>query len=177
MNDRSATEVLNEALFSACLRDLPGIGRVRVDADEAHEYQAFLSTEDVRIYRETLNAIQSDDDLLAFYNMHGIRAEMVVDRPFPSECEVTMFRQCWSSTAIGYDAPGGVAGRAFRRAYTVVVECARTGFAAVYFDGGRLAYLVPPENQDDSWDAALRTRQMPSQAGARRLGWIPGPVA
>lgn len=52
-----------------------------------------------------------------------------------------MFPQTWGSTALGF---GGVGGQAITGAYTVIVECHRTGNRAVYF-GGRFAYLVPAQ--------------------------------
>ncbi len=95
----------------------------------------------------------------------------VTKRPFPDGCDVVMFPQSWPNTTCGYDAGEGLAGQAFTTAYTVIVECKNTGCAAVYFGGGKLAYLVPAEKQSALWHAKLSSHSMPGQRGAKELGW------
>lgn len=56
-------------------------------------------------------------------------------RPEAEELEVTLYRQTWGSTALGY---GGLGGAAMTSAYTVVVETRAQ--ACVYFGTGPLAY-------------------------------------
>lgn len=56
-----------------------------------------------------------------------------------------MFPQTWGSTALGF---GGIGGQAITNAYTIIVECEHTGYRAVYFGGGKLAYLVPSMASD-----------------------------
>lgn len=86
-------------------------------------------------------------------------------RPYDDELNVTMFRQTWGSTALGY---GGIGGAAMTNAYTVVV--ATRASACVYFGDGPLAYRCVfaemTEDQLSQWTADLGARRMVSRREA-----------
>lgn len=162
----SVIEVVAAALHAACLRDLPDIEHEVVDGGAERAYLDRLSQEDRAAYYE--NRRQAAGGLSAFYASHGLPVYKRKLRPSADACDVTVFRQSWSSTALGY---GGIGGQAFTHAYTVVVECDSTGYRAVYFGGGRLAYLVPPGVDEDAYLHYMATRFFPSVADARLHGW------
>lgn len=69
--------------------------------------------------------------------------ETIARRPTEGQCEVYVFPQVWSSTALGF---GGLGGQAITTAYTTVV-IGPAGDACVYF-GKRLAYhIAQPDRQ------------------------------
>lgn len=86
-------------------------------------------------------------------------------RPSDDELEVSLFRQTWGSTALGY---GGVGGAAMTSAYTVVVETRAQ--ACVYFGDGPLAYrcvfadMTPDQTQQ--WMADLGSRRLEARRHA-----------
>lgn len=57
--------------------------------------------------------------------------------------EMTMFKQTWGSTALGF---GGIGGQAMTSAYTTVVIENYSGWCGVFF-GERLAYKIKNPNQ------------------------------
>lgn len=162
----SAIETLAAALHAACLRDLPDIERDEVDPVAERAYLDTLASAERSAYFETK---RKAEDVALFFRERGLPVIHKVRRPWPDACEVTMFRQFWPNTARGYDANNGIAGQAFTQAYTVVVQCEDTGWAAVYFGGGKLAYLVSPEKQSEAWRSALAGHCLPSQRDAKKL--------
>lgn len=164
----SAIETLAAAIHAACLRDLPDIEYDEIDYVAERKHIDSLAAEQKAIYFE---AKRSTTDSTEFFAARGIPVERKAKRPWPEACEVTMFRQSWPNTACGYDANNGVAGQAFTNTDTVIVRCEHTGCAAVYFGGGRLAYLVPTEKQSDLFRAKVESQGMPSQRSAKELGW------
>ena len=129
MTHNSPVEALAQSLYSACYRDLPVI-RYRDRDWEAH-----------RAHMKTLSREQQAE-LIAKETATGQVQGPFIDRerrPEPRDCEVELFLQTWSSTALGFE---GVGGQAITSAYTVIVFCPLAGASAVYF-AGRLAYLVP----------------------------------
>lgn len=145
-------ETLAQALYAACLRDLPEIHyrdrdwaahRAMMDGMTREQKAEFVSKE------------------RATGQVEGPHIEKT-RRPTPHDCEVVMFPQTWSSTALGF---GGVGGAAFTSAYTVIVQSGPTRDAAVYF-GGRLAYLVPRDCQGEAWQSDLARQSMANCATA-----------
>lgn len=135
MTTDNPIETLAASLHAACLRDLPEIEYRDRDWAAHRKFMDGLSREE----KVALHAKEKET---------GQAQGPFVDkkrRPSPHDCEVAMFPQTWGSTALGFD---GVGGQAITSAYTVVVECVRTGFRAVYF-GGRFAYLVPARPADE----------------------------
>ena len=164
----SAIETLAAALHAACLRDLPDIEYDEIDHVAERRHLDSLTAEQKNIYYKAKQSAVGGDE---FFTARGIRVVRKTKRPWTDACDVTMFQQSWPNTSCGYDAQSGIAGQAFTNAYTVIVRCEHTGCAAVYFGGGRLAYLVPVEKQDESWRAAVSAQHLPSQRGAKDLGW------
>lgn len=80
-------------------------------------------------------------------------------RPRPDQCEVTLFAQTWSSTALGF---GGGGGQSITTAYTTVV-CGPSGDCCIYF-AGRLAYCIKRPNRVFYED--LRAQAMHEVKGA-----------
>lgn len=155
----SAIDVLAAALYAACLRDLPDIEWAEVNhADERRHLDSLEHGQRGRYYKEkaALNTAAARE---AFFAARGIAVLRQRARPIPDACEVTMFRQTWGSTALGY---GGIAGQALTDAQTIIVRCDQTGWAAVYFGGSRLAYLVPPEKQGETWCRLVAEQRLPS---------------
>jgi hypothetical protein len=68
--------------------------------------------------------------------------KMLEKEVYLEECEVCLFQQSWSSTALGFD---GIGGQAISSAYTVVVF-GPYGDAVVYFNG-KQAYHVRRPNK------------------------------
>lgn len=165
-----ALETLAAALHAACLRDLPEIEEELADASAERSYLDSLSLEDRRGYYARKDAARTEGRLNAFYALHNIAVFKRASRPLPEGCSVTLFRQAWATTALGY---GGIGGQAFTNAYTVIVECETTGYAAVYFGGPRLAYLVPPGVEEVAYRHYHATRFFPGVAEARLHGWYP----
>ena len=81
-------------------------------------------------------------------------------RPREDHCEVVMFQQAWSSTALGF---GGIGGQTITSAYTVAV-IGPCGDACVYF-AGRFAYHIKRPNAQFYEDVA--GRGLKSVAGAQ----------
>lgn len=162
---------LASALFAACFRDLPDIEVTQADPSSERAYLDKASPEQRSEYFALLKSLATPDDRADFYVSRNIATSTARYRPRSEDCEVTMFPQTWGSTALGY---GGIGGQAVTVAYTVIVRCKYTSFAAVYFgQGGRLAYLVSPEKQGDAWEDAVKGRQMPSCRDAEDLfGWV-----
>lgn len=129
----SPLDALAAALYSACCTDLLPI--------ESPEY----------IYRRTPGKAGTEK----------IDTGLVTQsRPRPDHCEVTLFSQTWSSTALGF---GGLGGQAITNAYTTVVRGPR-GDYCVYF-GGRKAYRIERPNRVFLED--LLRHQMHEVNGAR----------
>lgn len=86
-------------------------------------------------------------------------------RPYDEEIEVTLFKQTWGSTALGY---GGIGGAAMTDAYTVVAET--RACACVYFGDGALAYRCVyadmSQDQVSQWMADLGSRTLASRRDA-----------
>ena len=76
------------------------------------------------------------------------------ERKRSPEFTLTMFKQTWGSTALGF---GGIGGQAMTDAYTTVIEDEVHGWAGVFF-GERLAYIMYEPNQKFYED--LRNHQM-----------------
>lgn len=163
----SAIETLAAALHAACLCDLPDIEWDEVDSAAERAYLDARSAAERSAYFETK---RKAEDVGLFSRERGVPVIRKTRRPWPNACEVTMFQQSWPNTARGYDINGGVAGQAFTKAYTVVVQCCHTGYAAVYFGSGKLAYLVSPEKQNEAWRSALAKQCLPSQRDAQKWG-------
>lgn len=162
----STIETLAAALHAACLRDLPDIEQDEVDPVAERAYLDTLASAERSAYFETK---RKAEDVALFFRERGLPVVHKTRRPWPEACEVTMFRQTWSNTARGYNANSGIAGQAITDAYTVVVQCCHTGYAAVYFGGGKLAYLVSPEAQaQEAWLSALASHCLPSQRDAQK---------
>jgi hypothetical protein len=168
----SAIDTLASALYSACIRDLPDIEFNQVDVASERAYLDRLTPDQRREYHALRAGCKTDAERAEFFAARGISTTVRRQRPSPDYCEVTMWSQTWESTALGY---GGIGGQAVTDAYTVIVLCKYTGYAAVYFGGsGRLAYLVPPEEQNDVWHEAIHNHQMPRCRDAADLyGWHP----
>lgn len=129
MSYHSPVEALSQSLYSACYADLPMIQYRNRDWDAHRKHMDGLS-------REERSALIAKETATGQVQGPFIECER---RPDPRDCEVEMFLQTWSSTALGF---GGVGGQAITSAYTVIVHCPNALASAVYF-GGRLAYLVP----------------------------------
>ena len=82
-------------------------------------------------------------------------------RPSADQVEVTMFRQEWPSTALGFD---GVGGRAMTKAYTTVVCLG--DMCCVYF-AGRLAYRASKRSEAFSQDLAAQKLVSAREAGTK----------
>lgn len=153
----SCIETLAAAAHAACLRDLPCL---HYEDRDWEKYRAWKDS----LKRDGRNPLTSPIE----------PAECRVQKsrqPRLDECEVIMFPQTWSSTALGY---GGLGGKAITEAYTVVV-IGPTGDAAVYFGGGRLAYVVNHSIVGSApFHEVLARRTMPSVQDANKLGWIAG---
>lgn len=160
-------ETLAAALHAALLRDLPEIHYHDRDWSKYNQWKATQS-------REALAAAYEAEHRTG---TPGCPVDCRVEktrRPREDECEVYVFSQTWSSTALGY---GGVGGQAITQAYTVVVVSEMTGHAAVYFGSGRLAYLVGGQVlRGDAWWQALGRHEMPSVRQATTLGWCVTPT-
>jgi hypothetical protein len=164
-------DTLASALYAACIRDLPDIEFDQVDVASERTHLDTLTPDQRREYYALKAGCKTDAERAEFFAARGISTTVRRQRPSPEHCEVTMFSQMWESTALGY---GGIGGQAVTDAYTVIVRCEYTGYAAVYFGGGRLAYLVPPEKQNDVWHKAVHDHQMPGCRDAADLyGWHP----
>lgn len=124
-------EALAGALHAACLRDLPDIPYRDRDW-EAHRkaMDALTKEEKAALYEKERSTGQAEGPFIERTR-----------RPTPHGCSVVMFPQTWGSTALGF---GGIGGQAITNAYTIIVECDHTGYRAVYFGGGKLAYLGAP---------------------------------
>lgn len=89
-------------------------------------------------------------------------------RPMPYEVKIIMFPETWGSTALGY---GGIGGQAMTPAYTVIVYHGLN--YCVYFGTGGLAYQFNTaeltEEQNNTLQAAMNTRHMPSMQNFARL--------
>ena len=165
----SVIDTVAAALHAACLRDLPDIETDQVDAASERAHLGTLTPNQRREYYALLSACKTKAERSEFFAARGISTTIRRQRPSADVCEVTVFRQTWGSTALGY---GGWGGQAVTNADTIIVQCDHTGYAAVYFGGGRLAYLVPPEKQKEAWYEALQRRQMPTCQDASDLhGW------
>lgn len=170
----SSIDSLAAALYSACLRDLPDAEFVEIDHATERVYLDALTHDQRRAYFELKPKEFSVDDesfpeAEEFFRARGIALKFAHRRPTPQTCEVIMFRQVWGSTALGY---GGVGGQAMTNADTVIVISDLTGHAAVYFGGGRLAYIVPPDKQGAEWYKAIQIQKMPAcEEAARKHGW------
>lgn len=74
--------------------------------------------------------------------------EYWVEKSYPVSVDqihvVGFFPQTWSSTALGNDKPGTVAGQAFTTAYTIILQ--NNDEFLVYF-GGRFCYKVVSPNE------------------------------
>lgn len=151
-------ETLAAALYSACLRDLPDIEWVEQDHWQERVHLDSLSHDQRQVYYTQRKGILSDDERRAFFAARGIPVTQRRRRPAPEDCDTYLFPQVWGSTALGY---GGIGGQAVTRAHTAVVRCNYSGYAAVYFASGRLAYLVSSTQQGDAWNTALREHSMP----------------
>lgn len=135
MSTDNPIETLATALHAACLRDLPEIEYRNRDWAAHRKLMDGLSREEkVALHTKEKETGQAEGPFVEKRR-----------RPNPHDCEVVMFSQTWGSTALGF---GGIGGQAITNAYTVVVECVRTGNRAVYF-GGRFAYLVPAQATDE----------------------------
>ena len=135
MSTDNPIETLAASLHAACLRDLPEIEYRDRDWEAHRKFMDGLSREEkVALHAKEKETGQAEGPFVEKRR-----------RPSPYDCEVVMFPQTWSSTALGF---GGVGGQAITSAYTVVVECVRTGCQAVYF-GGRFAYLVKARPTDE----------------------------
>lgn len=88
-------------------------------------------------------------------------------RPHPSQVAVTMFKQTWSSTALGF---GGIGGQAISEAYTALVEGPQ-GDVCVYF-AGRPAYWVKRPSMLFLEDAGLH-RMVGVAESVSRYGAVP----
>jgi hypothetical protein len=166
-----AIETLAAALHAACLRDLPDIEYIEVNHTSERRFLDTLAPEQRQVYYGERSKSMTDDERAKFYEARQIGFLVKTKRPFPDGCDVVMFPQSWPNTACGYDEGGGLCGQAFTNAYTVIVQCHSTGCAAVYFGSGRLAYLVPAEKQSELWHAKVSSHSLPSQSGAKDLGW------
>lgn len=155
-------EALAQSLHAACLRDLPEI-KYR-DRDWA-AHRAMMD----KLSKEEKAAHYAKEKASGQSEGHFIEK---VRRPSSHDCEVVMFPQTWSSTALGF---GGIGGQAFTSAYTVIVSCDRAVASAVYF-GGRFAYLVEHarQNHDFKRDIANQTMADCGTAGRR---YVAQPVA
>ena len=148
-------ETLATSLHAACLRDLP----------EIH-----YRDRDWAAHRAMMDGLTREQkaELVAKERSSGQAEGPFIEktrRATAYDCEVVMFPQTWSSTALGF---GGIGGQAFTSAYTVVVSCAMAGAAAVYF-GGRFAYLVGDAHQNESFRQDVANHRMVdcSKAGER----------
>lgn len=167
----SAIEILAAAIHAACLRDLPDIESDQIDATSERTYLDALTPDQRREYYALRSTGKTEAERAEFFAARGISTTVRQQRPSPEACEVTVFRQLWGSTALGY---GGIGGQAMTNADTIIVKCDHTGYAAVYFGSGRLAYLVPPEKQNDAWREAIYKHQMPACRDASDLyAWYP----
>lgn len=157
-------EALAGALHAACLRDLPDIPYRDRDW-EAHRkaMDALTKEEKAALYEKERSTGQAEGPFIERTR-----------RPTPHGCSVVMFLQTWGSTALGF---GGIGGQAITNAYTIIVECDHTGYRAVYFGGGKLAYLVPPQASEEqrarfTQDVAAQRLASCSDAG-RVYGAVP----
>lgn len=167
----SVIETLAAALYAACLRDLPDIEIDQIDAASERTHLDTLTPDQRREYYALRATGKTESERSEFFAARGIATTTRRQRPSPEACEVTVFRQLWGSTALGY---GGIGGQAMTNAETIIIQCDHTGYAAVYFGGGRLAYLVPPDKQNDAWREAIHKHQMPACCDASDLyGWYP----
>lgn len=129
-------EALAGALHAACLRDLPDIHyRDRDWAAHRKAMDALSREEKAALYEKERSTGQAEGPFIE-----------KTRRPTPHGCSIVMFPQTWGSTALGF---GGIGGQAITNAYTTIVECDHTGYRAVYFGGGKLAYLVPPQASEE----------------------------
>ena len=65
-------------------------------------------------------------------------------RPTEGDCDVQMFVELWSSTALGF---GGIGGAAMTYAYTVIIKCEATQESLVYWNG-KFAYKIDMKNKN-----------------------------
>jgi hypothetical protein len=153
-------EALAAALHAGCLRDLPEIRYKDRDGEKHRDHMNSLSKEErADLYRAEKETGEPQGPFVE-----------KTRRPTSNECDVFMFPQMWSSTALGY---GGIGGQAMTSAFTVVVACPRTHTAAVYFGtGGRLAYLVDTRKNTDGgpnlW-SCVQNQHMPSCKQAEEM--------
>lgn len=165
----SSIDALAAALYSACLRDLPDLESSEIDHARERAYLDALTHDQRREYGALKAEKMDESQREEFFRARGIPLVFRCYRPTPRDCDVILFRQAWESTATGY---GGIGGQAVTSAYTVIVISELTGHAAVYFGGGRLAYIVPPDKQGTGWLKALQSQRMPScEEAARLYGW------
>lgn len=139
-------ETLAMSLHGACLRDLPEI-HYRDRDWEAHrtKMNKMSREEKASLYQRERESGQVEGPFVE-----------KTRRPTPYDCEVVMFPQSWGSTALGF---GGVGGAAMTTAYTVIVECHRSGASAVYF-GGRFAYLVESNRRNAAFREDVAKQSM-----------------
>lgn len=73
--------------------------------------------------------------------------------------DIKMFKQTWSSTALGFDIGNIISGQAFTTAWTIVVQ-ALVGDKELWFVffNGRIAYVV--NNPTDEFFEDLKTEKM-----------------
>lgn len=147
-------EALAQSLHAACLRDLPEI-KYR-DRDWA-AHRAMMD----KLSKEEKAAHYSKEKASGQSEGHFIEK---VRRPSSHDCEVVMFPQTWSSTALGF---GGIGGQAFTSAYTVVVSCRLEGAAAAVYFGGSFAYLVEHARQNQAFREDVANQRMADCAGAK----------
>lgn len=114
----SPYESLIHAISAALWRDLPNQKYFRKDWPAYH-----------KLTREEQLALKTSGSLGP--------GEWHERRPDHQDIEVMMFRQTWSSTALGYN---GIGGQAFTSAYTVIVS--DSNIYCVYFGGSQLAYRI-----------------------------------
>lgn len=94
--------------------------------------------------------VYEDRDWAHYYKTKEDKRVTKRRRPTDYDCNVVMFPQEWSSTALGF---GGIGGQALTSAYVCIVECQMTNEYAVYF-GGRHAYTIKDPNQKFNEDIA-----------------------
>lgn len=160
MHTDSPIETLASSLHAACLRDLPEI-HYRDRDWEAHRAMMNKMTREEKSEQMTKERASG--------RVEGPFIEKT-RRPEPYDCEVVMFPQTWSSTALGF---GGMGGQAITSAYTVVVSCDLVGAAAVYF-GGRFAYLVEHARQNAEFRQDIANQNMVECRGAGKR-YVPQP--
>lgn len=142
MTDRLANPLndIAAAMHHAALIALPDVRYEIRDAEATRGWS-----------REQLQAAQAKENA----GEKAFPRKTVSRRPQAAQCHIAaMFPQLWGSTSLGF---GGVGGAACTGAYTCVVAGPEQHLA-VYF-GGRFAYLLDPQTQNDeqkfAWEQDL----------------------